>query len=167
MATTKDNIRLIEIEKNEPRVIKLGGKTYKLKPMTNAVSEMADRYIASRSVELKEAESGKELIVNMSKNRTVIPKYISLLMLHSWLKVKLFHWIHWRYLHAHYPLSTMFELYKEFMNLNDVGDFFQFTASLQENNRLIKRMSETNTQIIRQEHKSDQETPSSPNSTEQ
>lgn len=167
MATTKDRIKLIEIEKNEPRVIKLGEKTYKLKPMTNAVSEMADRYIAERSVELKEAENGKELIVNMSKNRTVIPKYISLLMLHSWLKVKLFHWIHWRYLHAKYPLSIMFEIYKEFMDLNDVSVFFQFTASLQENNRLIKRMSETNTQTIRQEHKSDQETQSSPNSTGQ
>lgn len=156
--TTKDNLSLSAIEGNEPKRFTLGSRTYRVYPMTNAVAERADKYIAKRSVELTPTENVGELVLNLSKNRTVIPRYVSLLMLHSWLKVTLFHWIHWRYIHRKYPLAVLSAIYGECSSLNDVGIFFQFTASLQANSRLIKRMSEANTSIIAQELKSEQET---------
>lgn len=158
MATTEDNLRLRALENNEPRLFKIRNKELRLHPMTNAVADLADRYVAERYTKLSESTETKELLVNLSKNRTVIPKYVSLLILHSWFKVKFFHWIHWRYIHRKYALSELIAVYKEFSSLNDVSLFFQFTASLQENNRIIKRMSEINTQTIRQELSSEAET---------
>jgi len=156
--TTKDNLSLSAIEGNDPKYFELGGRKYRIYPMTNAVAERADKYVAQRSVELTPTDNVGELVLNLSKNRKVLPKYVSLLMLHSWLKVTLFHWIHWRYIHRKYPLSVLAAIYRECSSLNDVGIFFQFTASLQANSRLIKRMSEANTSVIAQELKSEEGT---------
>jgi len=167
MATTKDNLRLDAVERNAPFVFKLGKKTYKIRQMTCAISARRDRLVAQRSEELKPSDNPKELLLNLSKNRSLIPKCLSLMILHSWFKVTFFHWIYWRYLYATYEMREMAVVYEQFRNIDDVGFFFQCTEYLQENNRMVKRMSETNTQTIRQELKSEAETKSSSNSTGQ
>jgi len=167
MATTKDNLRLDELERNASQTFKLGKKKYKIKQMTDAVSARRDRLVAQRSEELKPADNPKELLLNLSKNRSLIPKCLSLMILHSWFKVTFFHWIYWRYLYATYTMSDMIRIYEQFNKVEDINDFFGFTASLQANNKMIKRMSETNIQTIQQELRSEAATKLSSNSTEQ
>lgn len=157
MATTKDNLALENLENNVAYKFKLGRKTYKIRQTTAKVSALRDRLVALRSEELKPTDNPKELLLNLSKNRSLIPKCLSLMILHSWFKVTFFHWIHWRWLYATYTMREMTAIYEQFNAIDDVNDFFRFTASLQENNRIIKRMSEVNTQTIRQELKSEAE----------
>lgn len=167
MATTKDNLSLDELERNASQTFKLGKKTYRIKQMTCAVSARRDRLVAQRSEELKPSDNPKELLLNLSKNRSLIPKCLSLMILHSWFKVTFFHWIYWRYLYATYEMREMATIYEKFNKIDDISAFFLLTDYLQENNKMIKRMSETNTRTIRQELHSAAETKLSSNSMEQ
>lgn len=164
--TTRDNIGLDDIEQNASYTFKLGNKTYKVRQTTAKVSALRDRLVAERSEELKPTDNPKELLLNLSKNRSLIPKCLSLMILHSWFKVTFFHWIYWRYLYATYTINEMMAVYSQFNKVDDIKAFFLLTDYLQENNRMIKRMSETNTRIIRQELRSEAETKSSSSSTE-
>lgn len=164
MATTKDNLELDALERNAAFTFKLGRKTYKIRQMTCAVSARRDRLVAQRSEELKPSDNPKELLLNLSKNRSLIPKCLSLMILHSWFKVTFFHWIHWRYLYAKYTMLEMSAVYKQFDRIDDVSAFFLLTESLMESNRMIKRMSETNIRTIRQELQSEAAIKSSSNS---
>lgn len=151
MATTKDSLLLDAVERNAAKIITLGKKKFKIRPMTNAVSARVDRLVAQRSEELKPADNPKELLLNLSKNRSLIPKCLSLMILHSWFKVTFFHWFYWRWLHATYNISEMLDVYQKVNEMNSIQDFFYFSASLQENNQFIRRMSEVNTKTMRQE----------------
>ena len=55
-------------------------------------------------------------------------------------------------------MNDMLSIYNALNQYDDVTDFFYFTASLQSRNRMIKRMSEKNTQTIIQEQTLVQET---------
>lgn len=156
--TTKDNLDLQALERNKPKTFVLGKKKYKLKRMTNAVSERVDKLVAERETDLGLSGDKKSLLVNLSKNRTLVPKTLSLMILHNWFRVTFFYWIHWRYLNAVYTMNEMLSVYNALNEYDDVTDFFYFTASLQARSRMIKRMSEKNTQTIIQEQQSVQET---------
>ena len=159
-ATTKDNMALDALEHNKAHIYKMGRKAFRIKPMTNAVATRVDRLVALRSEELRPADNPKELLLNLTKNRTLLPKCLSYMILHGWFKVTFFHWIYWRYLHFTYTTNEMLDVYKEVNEMNSIQSFFTFMASLQETSRLIKRMSETNIQTIRQELRSEAETQS-------
>lgn len=156
--TTNDNLGMDKLERNEPKVFTLGKKKYKLKRMNNAVSARVDRLVAERESCLSVSSDKRDLLINLSKNRTLIPKTLALMILHSWVKVTFFYWIYWRYLNYKYSMNDMLSIYNALNQYDDVTDFFYFTASLQSRNRMIKRMSEKNTQTIIQEQTLVQET---------
>lgn len=156
--TTNDNLGMDKLERNEPKVFTLGRKKYKLKRMNNAVSARVDRLVAERESSLSVSSDKRDLLINLSKNRTLVPKTLALMILHSWAKVTFFYWIYWRYLNYKYSMNDMLSIYNALNQYDDVTDFFYFTASLQSRNRMIKRMSEKNTQTIIQEQALVQET---------
>lgn len=156
MATTKDNLQALDIDRNVKYEIRLGSKIKKIKAMNNAVSERCDELIAR--AEVSYSEDQKSLIVNMGKNRKLVPKCVSLMILHSWFKVTFFHWIYWRYLHIRYTMPELSQAVKECMGLSDVGPFFNAMAVLAQNSRIIKRMAQTNTFNIAQEFGQQQDT---------
>ena len=158
MATTKDSLLLDAVERNAAKTITLGKKKFKIRPMTNAVSARVDRLVAQRSEELKPADNPKELLLNLSKNRSLIPKCLSLMILHSWFKVTFFHWFYWRWLHFMYTMEEMAIVYQQFNSVSDINAFFLCSVYLHENNQFIKRMSEVNTKTMRQELNSEAET---------
>lgn len=149
MATTKDNLQALDIDRNAEYEIRLGSKIKKIKAMNNAVSERCDELIAR--AEISYSEDKKDLVINMGKNRKLVPKCLSLMILHSWFKVTFFHCIYWRWLHAKYTMSELSEAVKECMGLSDVGPFYSVLDALQGTNRIIQRMSATNTFNISRE----------------
>lgn len=156
MVTTQTNLQLDDLDIDRPVIITAGKKTYKVKRMKNAIAERFDRYIAEAEVEY--SDDMDKMLVNMNKNRKLIPKCLSLIILGSFFKVKLFHWFYWRYLHIFKSQEEMAAILAPAFKMNDVGFFFQNMASLQANCRIIKRMTKTNTFNIAQEQKLDQET---------
>jgi len=164
MATTEINYALDELERNASKEEKIGNKIYKLKPMTNAISLRMDRYITK--AQLSYTEDNRQLIVNMSKNRKLVPKCISLMLLHSFFKVVLFHWIHWRYLHFMYDQEFLGKLLQGCMSRNDIGFFLSNLAYLQANSLMIEQAAKTNTTSILQKLKLGPEMQSLLNSTD-
>lgn len=165
MITTENNFDIFRIDKNMPTEIPLGRKMIKVRPQTNAVAERMDCYITK--AELSLSEDSTQMLVNMSRNRALIPKCLSLIILHSWIKVTLFHWIYWRYLHRRYSMNDMALTLERAQLLSDAGSFFVSTASLQANCRMIQRMSEVNTTITAHEFGQLLKTNASLNSTEE
>jgi hypothetical protein len=87
---------LHELKEDKPYEIELGNKKYKVKYLKDKPAELA----SYQSLKLSNVapESVSEAIEIAEKQRGVMAKCVSYLLLNSYLKIKLFHWIHWRYL---------------------------------------------------------------------
>jgi len=156
MITTKDNVRIQRVEQNEAEPVMLGRRRIKVRMMNNAIAERFDRYVAE--AEISYSEDRKDLIVNMANNRKLVPKCVSLIVLHSWFKVTFFHWMYWRYLDRHYSQAELGEPLRAGMNMGESMKFFESLVFLQVNSQMIQKATRG---IIRNTiagQKSDQET---------
>jgi hypothetical protein len=156
MADTKTNVLLDAVDKNEYIPVLVRGKVFKIKRMTNGIERRYSRYVANAM--LSYSDDNKKLIVNMTTNSTLLPKCVSLIILHNWFRVTLFHQIYWRYLDKKYSIHDLRTIYETGQDMGGLQDFFECMASLQANNQLIQRMSEISTANIHQELKLGQET---------
>lgn len=146
MVTTETNLRLDDLDKDSGLEITVGRKKYRIKHLKNSVAERLDRYIAKGEVEYSDDKG--VLLANMSKNRKLVPKCLSLMILGSFFKVMFFHWIYWRYLHIFKSQAEMQKVLEPAFEMNDVGFFFQNMVSLQANSRMIQKMAKTSTITI-------------------
>lgn len=135
MATTRDNLNLQQIENNERIDVMLGKKKIKIKRLVNAIAEKFDRYTAEAEISYSE----KGLLVNMSNNRKLVPKCVSLLVLHSWVKVKLFHWIYWRWLHIRYEQAELSPILEAGLGLGEYNWLLRNMLYLQDNSQIIQK----------------------------
>jgi len=87
---------LHELKEDKPYEIELGGKKYKVKYLKDKPAELA----SYQSLKLSDSapESIEEAIKMAEKESGIMAKCVSYLLLNSYWKIKLFHWIHWRYL---------------------------------------------------------------------
>lgn len=159
MPTTKDNLRLDQIESNDAVLVQFGKRSIKIRMMTNAVASRFERYISK--CEIAYSEDAKTRIVNMSANRELVPKCVSLIILHDWIKVKLFHWIYWRILDGKYNQKQMGAVLNAGFGLGEYNEFVKNTLCLQDNNQMSEAMSRATIRNIIQEQNSAQgQTPS-------
>ena len=150
MASTQANWLLDRLENNKGTKIQAWGKIYNIKPMCNAVAERMDRYTTKVSM-------GKEMIVTLSDSRRVVPKCLSLMLLHGWFKVTFFHQIYWRYLHRKHSQQEMTEILAKCFEVNSLAFFLTNMAYLQANSQMIEKITKVNSSTIIQELKSEEE----------
>lgn len=153
---TKAHIALDNIDKRVPKELVVDGKHYAISMMNNAVAERFDRYIAKAEVQYSKDQG--LLFLNMSNNRKLVPKCVSLLLLHSWFKVKFFHWWHWRMLHITKTQAHLGKILEEGLSLGESNILLKNLLYLQDNCKMIRMMSETNIRSMIAEQKSEQET---------
>lgn len=156
MASTQTNYLLDRLENNQAEKKTLLNKVYKIKPMSNAVSERVDRYITKVTIENESGESST--MATLSNKRKAIPKCLSLMLLHGFFKVHLFHWIYWRYLHIKYSQQEMSEVLAHCFEVNNYGFFLTNLAYLQANSQMIQRIAKESSTTIIQELRSGEET---------
>lgn len=137
---------LDEIERNAPIEYKIGSKTYKMKRVTNYVHGKFSRLVTK--AELSYSEDKGTLLVNMENNRKLVPKCLSLIMLHGPLKVMFFHWIHWRYLYLFKTMDEMVIAFNAIKDNMDVGSLFFCLSYLQANNQMQAMMARESTLSI-------------------
>lgn len=154
MATTKDNLQIQQIESNDHIEVMLGNKKIKIKRLVNAIAEKFDRYTAE--AEISYSENG--LLVNMSNNRKLVPKCVSLLVLHSWIKVKLFHWAYWRWLHLKYTQGELSPVLEAGLSLGEYNWLLKNLVCLQDNSQIIQKATKGIIRNIIQGQKSAAET---------
>lgn len=162
MATTKDNLLLEDIERNRKKVVMLGDKQIKIRRLVNAVAKRFDRLTAEAEISYKDGE----LILNMGRNRDLIAKSASLVMLGSWFKVTFFHWIHWRIINAKYSTQELGGVIKEGLDMGEYRDCLDALLCLQDNSSIIKRMATETIRNIMAEQRSAEGAQSSSSSTE-
>lgn len=153
---TKAHIALDNIDKRVPKELVVDGKHYAISMMNNAIAERFDRYIAKAEVQYSKDQG--LLLLNMSNNRKLVPKCVSLLLLHSWFKVKFFHWWHWRMLHITKTQTHLGKILEEGLSLGESNILLKNLLYLQDNCKMIRMMSETNIRSMIAEQKSEQET---------
>ena len=157
-------LEVSNLDDNVAEEIFLEGRKYKIKRITNAIAERLDKYVAKSRI--SQAEDPNMLIVNMSKNRKLVPKCLSLILLGSYFKVLFFHPFYWRYLHNTLSQEEMQKLLGAGLEINNVGFFLTSLGFLQSQSKMIARMTTTDSTTILQELSSEKETQSSLNSTE-
>jgi len=156
MTQTEVNYLLDNLDKNIGVSKKLLEKTYKLKPMGNYVAEKVDRYITESTVE--QIEGKAEIKVMIANKRKVVAKCLSLMLLHGFFKVMLFHPIYWRYLHIRYSQQEMSAILPECFKVNNYGFFLTSLAYLQANSQMIQKIATENSITTLQELRSEEET---------
>lgn len=140
---------------NSKLEFKVGNKKYKIARLSNWVALKMSKYILNA-----ESLQGSDLdrdakLKSIVANRTIAPKCISLMMLKSAIKVKLFHWFKWRQLHYLKSQEDYAGILDKILNDQDTMFFFQNMASLQASNILESQMTEMSTKNIIARHTSE------------
>jgi hypothetical protein len=137
---------LDDIDRNAPVIFRIGKKAYKMKRITNYVHGKFSRLVTK--AELSYSDDKKTLLVNMEKNRKLVPKCLSLIILHHPIKVMLFYSIHWRYLNLFFTMDEMALAFNQIKDNMDVSSLFFCLSYLQANNKLQVMMAKENTSSI-------------------
>lgn len=163
MATTKDNLLLQDIEQNRKKITMLGTKEIKIRRLVNAVAKKFDRYTAEAEMSYKDGE----VLMNMTKNRDLVPKSVSLIILGTKIKVMLFHWIYWRILSNKYDTVELSRVLKDGLDMGEYNGLLVSLAYLQDNSSIIQKATKGIIRSMMEEQNSGAATQSSPNSTAQ
>lgn len=155
MGTKKAEKLQADLGLNNPKEFSVGGKKYKIHRLSNWVSlKMSELIIESESMHGVEG-TRSEMLNAIVRNRTLAPKCISLIMLKSTIKVKLFHWIKWRMLHWFGNQEEYNGILDQILNDQDTMFFFQNIALLQSSNMMESEMTMMSTKNIIAEHGSE------------
>lgn len=84
------------IDYDIPTPIKLGKRTFMVKDLKQYVGSKISVLIAKKNGMIQD---GSNIIFNLGKINTLSAKVLSMAILGSRLKIALFHWIMWRYIH--------------------------------------------------------------------
>lgn len=139
---------------NEPIEFEINGKKHKVKRLNNWVALKMSQYVVEAELERSNNQDIK--ITSLVKNRLLTPKCISLIILRSTLKVSLFHWLYWRYLHYFKTQEDYTHILDAVLNSEESIFFFRNLGSLQQSNVLETEMTQENTKSIALKHQSAQ-----------
>lgn len=145
-----------ELMDNDKIVIQIGKRKFKAKRLTNWASGKITKLILKG--ELLLSEDKKQTMVSFNENRTLAPKCLSLAILGSWWRVKLFHWVFWRYLHYNFTQEQYSPAINKVLDFSDVKFFFLNTASLQGSVEVEEKMTSQTTKSIIQSQNLGQQT---------
>lgn len=153
MGTSKKaDLLQAELVLNTPKEFKVGGKEYKIHRLGNWVSSQMSKLIIEAELVYGDGSDRESLLKSVLNNRKLAPKCISLMMLKSTIKVKLFHWFKWRQLHYFYSQEDYKGILDNILNDQDTMFFFQNMALLQSYNQLESQVATESTKSIIAKH---------------
>jgi hypothetical protein len=145
----------MRISYNEKTVIKAGNKRVTVYPLVGAALDyMSKYYTQQKSIEDKNTAG---LIVALIPNLKLQYKALSIAILNNpnwivgWLKIKLFHGIHWRILRWKYNTLEMQDITVYAIEKMGLGFFFQSTVLTSGINTLKKKSQEVESSEAKQE----------------
>ena len=151
-----------EIANDIPFVVKLGGKTHKVKYMKGKSRDMISYLHVSQKV--IDSDDPKEILKAMRHNERIHAKVIAVMLLNSFWKIKLFYWIYWRWIFHSYSEYDFFQVLPTVMEANGNEFFFQNTVLLSAMNTLKMRMTKEEAERLLAEPASEKKPVSSKNS---
>ena len=128
-----------EIKNDIPFKVTLGKKTYNCRYLKEWTSGKISYLIAQR--EPNPQADAKEMIKIMAHNNTLSAKCVSMLILGSYWKIKLFHWWFWRSIYRNSTGRELTEALTTVYEALDLSFFFQNMILLDQMNTLKKRLT--------------------------
>jgi hypothetical protein len=145
-----------EIEGNKPVEFYVGRKKYKVKRLGWYVQTKIDELvIQSQFAAGANDGSAAGTIKVMKMNRRIVPKVISLLILRNIIKIRAFHWLHWRLLFVFGNIEEWAKVINKMYNGEESRLFFYAIEYLQANVSITKEMTSQDMKTIRQKHSSE------------
>jgi hypothetical protein len=145
------------IRYDRPFSVVLGKRTYHCRYLKEWVSGQISYLIADS--EPNPQADAKEMLKLMRKNNTKHSKCISYLILGSFIKIILFHWLFWRLIYIKRTGRELNEALITVYEALDLSFFFQNSILLNQMNSLKKRMTRTELKQLSQELLSEKKPP--------
>lgn len=164
MTTDEISQKLMELEDNERLTFKLGKREYRIARMGNWTQRQINKKLTK--LRLKKLNTASD-ILDSDDDRKIIPQVVAIAILKSKIKVRLFYWTLWRKLDRKYGQEDFFPIIDMLINNSDLGFFSKNLASLHAAVTMEAMMTKETITSITARRKSEQETTSSSNSTEQ
>ena len=139
MTTKSAQLRQHELKEDIPFIVTLGRKSYKCRYLKEWVSGKISYLIADADPEHE--PDAKAMIRLMSKKNTLASKCVSMLILGSYWKIKLFHWYFWRKIYRNNTGRELTEALSIIYEALDLSFFFQNMILLDQMNTLKKRLT--------------------------
>ena len=151
---------------NTPIEFMVGKKKYRVKRLGNWVSGRIDKLVAkSQFIQTTDDKNPEQTITTMVMNRRIVPKCIAYMILRHPVKVFLFHWIYWRYLHVFFGQDEYHQILQNMYSGEEARFFFHNMTFLQLNNTLTIEMTKADMKNTAQKLASAASTTSSSAST--
>jgi len=144
-----------EIDNNLPFDVKVGNKTFKVKYLTSYCSSRFSYEISKKLERLSDGTDITKVLKCVAENATLAPKCLSIVILGSYIKIKLFHWIFWRWLHFTKTNRELYIALESCFTPLDLGFFLTVSELLENMNYLTMKMTKAEAKLIRQELKSE------------
>lgn len=145
-----------EIDSDIPFTVRLGTKSYSVKYLKDWVGRRLSYEIAKKNTKLTNTTDEIKIFDSLATTGTLPAKVISIIILNNWLKIKLFHWIFWRYISVTCTQSDIMKALNESAESLELGVFFYNIASIEEMNQLRMKLTQVEAGQYRQELLSDQ-----------
>ncbi|MFR9165952.1 MAG: hypothetical protein ACLVKO_06950 [Dysgonomonas sp.] len=140
-----------EIDNDMPFSLKLGKHTYKVPYLKDWVGNRISYEIAKKNEVLAEDNDPKAVIHSMKVTGDLPAKVISLAILGSWIKIKLFHWFFWRYITVTTTKSEQKLALEQIVDSLELSVFFYNIISIENMNQLKMKLTKVEASQYRAE----------------
>ena len=154
MRKAKTEKKINDIKNDVPFLVPVGNKEYKCKYLKSRTSEIISMLIVNEKEE--NPKNAIETLKGLKMNGRNPAKITSLLILNSYWKIRLFHWVFWRYLFTvkeNKDFTQAIAVCIEAMQLDSFSLSVALTSKL---NTLRIRMTQEEQERLYQEQLSDQ-----------
>lgn len=146
-----------EIDNDIPFAIILGAKKYKVKRLKNWTADRISYEIAKKNGTLvSEGDDISDILNSMKASGDLCSKVISLAILGSWWKIKLFHPIFWRYISRATTQSDQHRALSAVIDKLELRFFFLNMILLENMNQLRMKLARMEAQQYQAELESEQ-----------
>lgn len=145
--------RLYEIDNDIATPIKLGKRTFYVKDVKQSVSNRISLLNVRREKLL--GKEGMEEAATTA-NSEISSKILSLAILGTPKKIRMFHWFLWRYIYNSFTYKEATEAVSSIYGKLQLGFFFQSLVYIEEMNSLTKKLTKVEANLYRQEQHSGQ-----------
>lgn len=140
-----------EIDSDIPFKVQLGKKTYKVTYLKEWVGRRFSYEIAQKNSMLKSESENYDQLKALNEVGSLPSKCLSIAILNNWIRIKLFHWIFWRYISIKYTQSEINKALNDISGALELDVFFYNIASLENLNQLRIKMTQVEALQYRQE----------------
>ena len=149
-ASAEAQVKLGELDLGKKFTINIGKKKFKVGHVSEWCSTEISILIAKKNINL-ESDKPEDVIKKLKYNGSLTSKCLSIAILGNVIKVKLFHWILWRYLNWFKSSQETYNGWEAVVESLNLPFSFQSLLLLEQTNAMKMKMTKMEAELYRQE----------------